>query len=50
MTKINYADRIKSSDKGITTYIDDLKGKKYQIPTFQRKLVWDKTNIKKIMG
>ena len=32
---MNFTDRIKPTDKGITTYLDELKNKDYQIPTFQ---------------
>lgn len=45
---MNYTDRIKPTDKGITTYLDELRGKNYQIPTFQREVVWDKENVKKL--
>ncbi len=29
---MNFTDRIKPTDKGITTYLDELKGLAYQIP------------------
>ena len=45
---MNFTDRIKPTDKGITTYLDDLKNHKYQIPTFQRNVVWEKENVKKL--
>lgn len=45
---MNFTDRIKPTDKGITTYLDDLKNQNYQIPTFQRDVVWDKENVKKL--
>jgi len=45
---MNFTDRIKPTDKGITTYLDDLKNQKYQIPTFQREVVWEKENVKKL--
>src|SRR5207244_2677770 len=32
----------------ITTYLDDLLGKKYQIPTFQRDVVWDENQVKRL--
>lgn len=44
----SYSDRIKPTDCGIYTYLDDLKGKKYQIPTFQREIVWEKEHVKKL--
>jgi len=45
---MNYTDRIKPTDKGITTYLDELKNQDYQIPTFQRNVVWEKENVKKL--
>jgi len=45
---MNFTDRIKPTDKGITTYLDELKGFSYQIPTFQRDVVWEKENVKKL--
>jgi hypothetical protein len=45
---MNFTDRIKPTDKGITTYLDELKGHLYQIPTFQRDVVWEKENVKKL--
>lgn len=45
---MNFTDRIKPTDKGITTYLDDLKNSNYQIPTFQREVVWEKENVKKL--
>ncbi len=45
---MNFTDRIKPTDKGITTYLDDLKNQNYQIPTFQRDVVWEKENVKKL--
>lgn len=45
---MNFTDRIKPTDKGITTYLDDLKNSDYQIPTFQREVVWEKENVKKL--
>ncbi|MBV6443157.1 MAG: hypothetical protein EPGJADBJ_04886 [Saprospiraceae bacterium] len=44
----NFTDRIKPTDKGITTYLDDLQSQNYQIPTFQREVVWEKENVKKL--
>lgn len=43
-----YTDRIKPTDSGISTYLDNLLAKKYQIPTFQRDVVWEKDNVKKL--
>ncbi len=45
---MSYIDRIKPTDKGITTYLDELKNSNYQIPTFQREVVWEKENVKKL--
>lgn len=45
---MNFTDRIRPTDKGITTYLDELKNFDYQIPTFQRNVVWDKENVKKL--
>lgn len=43
-----YSDRIKPTDYHIRTYLDDLLSKKYQIPTFQREVVWDRDSVKKL--
>lgn len=45
---MNYIDRIFPTDKGLTTYLDELISKNYQIPTFQREVVWDRENVKKL--
>ena len=44
----NTSDRIKPDAKAISTYLADLCAQKFQIPTFQRKLVWKKENIQKL--
>ena len=44
----DYIDRIKPTNSGLTTYIDDLSAMKYQIPTFQRDVVWEPYNVKKL--
>ncbi|MFC1839811.1 DUF262 domain-containing protein [Thermodesulfobacteriota bacterium] len=44
----NYADRIRPTDYSIHTYLDNLRQKNYQIPTFQREIVWEKENTKKM--
>jgi hypothetical protein len=41
-----YADRIKPTDYGISTYLESLLNKRYQIPTFQRDVVWQSENVK----
>ena len=45
---MNYTDRIYPNNKGLTTYLDELLAKNYQIPTFQRDVVWDRLNVKKL--
>lgn len=45
---MNYTDRIFPTNKGLTTYIEELINKNYQIPTFQRDVVWEKYNVKKL--
>lgn len=45
---MNFTDRIKPTDKGITTYLDELKNLDFQIPTFQREVVWERENVKKL--
>lgn len=45
---MNFTDRIKPTDKGINTYLEELKNFNYQIPTFQRNVVWEKENVKKL--
>lgn len=45
---MNFTDRIKPTDKGIATYLDELKNQNYQIPTFQRDVVWLEENVKKL--
>jgi len=44
----NYQDRIKPNDFGIGTYLGNIQAGTYQIPTFQRDVVWDKSNVKKL--
>ena len=45
---IDYADRIKPTDYSIGTFLDTLLNKKYQIPTFQREVVWEWDLVKKL--
>lgn len=42
----SYTDKIKPSDYGIHTYLENLMKKNYQIPTFQREVVWDRNQVK----
>ena len=44
----NFTDRIQPTNCGLMTYVDDLDTQKYQIPTFQRDLVWGDGNVKKL--
>lgn len=41
-------DPIRPDDEPIGSYLEGLRNKQYQIPTFQREVVWDKENIKKL--
>lgn len=43
-----YVDRIKPDSYGITTYLENLRRGQYQIPTFQRELVWDRDRVKRL--
>lgn len=45
---IDYADRIKPTDYSIGTFLDTLRNKNYQIPTFQREVVWERDSVKKL--
>ncbi len=45
---MDYVDRIKPDSKGIFTYLEELINKNYQIPTFQREVVWNEQNVKKL--
>lgn len=40
-------DRIKPDSYGITTYLENLRRGEYQIPTFQREVVWDRDRVKR---
>lgn len=44
----SYSDRIKPTDYHIRSYLEDLRQKKYQIPTFQREVVWERDAVKKL--
>jgi len=43
-----YAERIKPTDYLIRSYLEDLRHLKYQIPTFQRDVVWSADSVKKL--
>lgn len=42
------SDRINPDDRSIGTYLDNLRRKDYQIPTFQREVVWEEDSVKKL--
>ena len=44
----SHVDRIKPDSYGITTYLENLRRGQYQIPTFQRDVVWDRNRIKRL--
>ena len=44
----SHVDRIKPDALGITTYLEHLRRGQYQIPTFQRDVVWDRDRVKKL--
>ena len=44
----NVTNRIKPTDKSLLTYFEELKEGKYQIPTFQRDVVWEGNRVKKL--
>ncbi len=41
-------DRIKTDYSKIVSFVEELETGKYQIPTFQRDVAWDRENIKKL--
>lgn len=45
---VQNVDQIKPDNESIGTFLDKLINKQYQIPTFQRDLVWDKNTVKKL--
>ena len=49
MTNMNsHVDRIKPDSFGITTYLENLCRSQYQIPTFQREVVWERDRVKRL--
>lgn len=44
----SHVDRIKPDSFGITTYLENLRRGQYQIPTFQREVVWDRDRVKRL--
>ena len=42
----SYTDKIKPDSYGVHTYLENLIKKNYQIPTFQREVVWDRNQVK----
>ncbi len=45
---MSLTDRINPTSKAIATYLDELINNNYQIPTFQREVVWEQDNVKKL--
>ena len=43
-----HVDRIKPDSFGITTYLENLRRSQYQIPTFQREVVWERDRVKRL--
>ncbi|GEM_PF-2759908 len=43
-----FTERIKPDAQSIALYLENLLSNKYQIPTFQRDVVWEKENVKKL--
>lgn len=48
MSSMQRGDPIRPDDEPIGSYLEGLKNQQYQIPTFQREVVWNKSNIKKL--
>ncbi|MBE9509575.1 MAG: DUF262 domain-containing protein, partial [Bacteroidetes bacterium] len=44
----NLTDRIKPDGISIVSYLENLQKGDYQIPTFQREIVWEKENVKNL--
>ncbi len=44
----SHVDRIKPDSYGITTYLENLRRGRYQIPTFQREVVWERDRVKRL--
>lgn len=44
----SYGDRIKPDSFSITMYLEHLRRGQYQIPTFQREVVWDRNRVKRL--
>ena len=44
----SHADRIKPDSLAITTYMENLRRGQYQIPTFQREVVWERDRVKRL--
>jgi hypothetical protein len=44
----SYIDRIRPDAFGITTYLENLRRGQYQIPTFQRDVVWERDHVKRL--
>ena len=48
MMETNLTDRIKPDGISIVSYLENLQKGDYQIPTFQREIVWEKENVKNL--
>lgn len=48
VNNISFGDRIKPTYISINSYVEDLLRQNYQIPTFQREVVWEGENVKKL--
>ena len=44
----SHVDRIRPDSYGITTYLENLRRGEYQIPTFQREVVWERDRVKRL--
>ena len=44
----SHVDRIRPDSYGITTYLESLRRGQYQIPTFQREVVWARDRVKRL--
>jgi hypothetical protein len=44
----SFVDRMKPDSYGITTYLENLRRSQYQIPIFQRDVVWDRDRVKRL--
>lgn len=45
---LDYSERINPTKHGISWFLESLLSKRYQIPTFQREVVWERDAVKKL--